>query len=320
MIQLILSGRLPTAPQLKQHCLSNPDMLQELSERASVPDSAVEELADHFSLILHDLRMAGAWKRTNRRRLRQTEEMLCAYIVPRPGRDLVFLDVGASDGVTTVEAVRALRQAFGRDVRAYVADVNLWLLRYRRGPVIEYRASDGEPIMVRVGPIGLRLAKSRRPAAEPDASRLAQRYFRWNGFRDLMRLDARISLVSPLLKNEPGVAVVELDCLRRDPTLVDQISAIRASNILNLGYFERSLIREAVGHFHVYLQNSGCLVISRNVDGPTGETENGSVWIKEPTRFRWVADFGSGSEVKIIVDDWRSNEAPAYLCHSPVNK
>jgi hypothetical protein len=174
--------------------------------------------------------------------------------------------------------------------------------------------------MVRVGSIGLRLAKSRRRAAEPDANRLAQRYLRCRQFRDVMRLDARISLVSPLSKDEPGLGVIELDCLRRDPTLVDQISAIRASNTLNLGYFEPSQIHEAVGHFHAYLRDSGCLVISRNVDGPTGETENGSVWIKEPTRFRWVADFGSGSEIKMIVDDWHSDEAQTCLCHPSVNK
>jgi hypothetical protein len=100
----------------------------------------VAELSDRFSLILHDLRMGGAWKRTNRGRLKRTEEMLCAHIPPEPRQGVTLLDIGASDGITTVEAVRALRQAFGSEVYAFLADRDLWLLRYRRGPIFEYRA------------------------------------------------------------------------------------------------------------------------------------------------------------------------------------
>ena len=156
MIQLVISGTLPNNPLLKQRCLSNPDILLELSEQANLSDSAAGELADRFSMILHDLRMGGAWKRTNRHRLRRTEDLLCAHMSPRLRCDLAFLDIGASDGVTTVDAVHALRRAFGQNVHAYAADVNLRLMRYRRGPVVEYRATDGEPIMVRVGRLGLR--------------------------------------------------------------------------------------------------------------------------------------------------------------------
>jgi len=53
------------------------------------------------------------------------------------------------------------------------------------------------------------------------------------------------------------------------------------------------------------LHEDGCLVVSRNVDTPAGEVEDGSVWLKRVNRFEPVADFGSGSEIKAIVDDWR---------------
>jgi hypothetical protein len=304
MIQLIIHGPLPSNPLLKQRCMSDPDMLLELSARAVLSNPAAGELADRFSVILHDLRMAGAWKRTNRRRLKRTEEMLCAHMSEQFRDDVVFLDVGASDGVTTLEALRALRQAFGPNVHAYVADINLSLLRYRCGPVTEYRAGDGEPIMVRVGPFGLRLANQRRGAAQTHGNLLARAYLRWQRLRTAMRLDTSISLVNPLSRSEPALTIIELDCLRRHQSLVGHISAIRASNILNLGYFEPAQIRQAVGHFHSYLRDGGCLVISRNADSPSGETENGSVWIREPGRFRPVADFGSGSETKALVDDW----------------
>ena len=71
------------------------------------------------------------------------------------------------------------------------------------------------------------------------------------------------------------------------------------------GYFESAQIITAITHLHAYLSQGGCLVVSRNVDGPAGEVENGSVWLKQADRFERVADFGNGSEVKAIVDNWR---------------
>jgi hypothetical protein len=247
--------------------------------------------------------MGGAWKRTNRGRLKRTEEMLCAHIPPelRPG--FTFLDLGASDGITTVEAVRALRLAFGGEVRAYLADRNVWLFRYRRGPIIEYRAADGEPIMVRLGRVGVRLAKHRREA-HPEGSALARQYLKLSRFRNSMRPDARISLVNPVSRSEPGIAILELDCLVCNHCLRGRVSAVRASNILNLGYFDPPQIRQAIGHLHTYLQERGCFVVSRNDDQPDGEAENGSVWQKRGRRFQWLEDFGSGSEIKSVVDGW----------------
>lgn len=267
------------------------------------PCSSTGELSDEFSLILHDLRMGGVWKRTNRGRLKRTEEMLCEHLSPELHRGLKFLDVGASDGITTVEAVRALRQAFGEDVQAYLTDLNLWLLRYHRGPVVEYRATNGEPIMVRLGPLGVRLSKQRGETAL-DGSRLVRVYLRLNEFRRSMQLDTRISLVHPAARAEPGVTIKELDCLVWDEQLRDRIAAVRASNVLNLGYFGVPKLCDALKCLHGYLRNGGCLVISK-ANGPhMGEEENGSVWRKEDCRFRWLQDFGSGSEIRSIVDGW----------------
>jgi hypothetical protein len=229
--------------------------------------------------------------------------MLCTHIPPELREGVTLLDIGASDGITTVEAVRALRRAFGGEVRAFLADRDLWLLRYRRGPIVEYRAVDGEPIMVRLGPLGVRLAKHRHEA-QPDSNPLAQRYLHSNWFRSSMQLDARISLVNPVSRNEPGITILELDCLTRNESLRERMSAIRASNIMNLGYFSTAQIRDAVGHVYSYLRDGGCFVASRNDDQTEGEAENGSVWQKESGRFRWLQDFGSGSEIKAVVDEW----------------
>jgi hypothetical protein len=302
VIQIVVSAGLPGWSPLRSRHLADPDALLAIEQSAG-HGSPAQELSDRFSRVLHDLRVGGTWKRTNRGRLKRTEEMLGKHTPAELRQGYTLLDVGASDGTTTVEAVRALRQAFGGDIHAVLADRDIWLFRHRCGPVVEYRAADGEPIMVRLGPLGVRLARQRRDA-QPESNALARRYLQWHRFRHSMRLDARISLVNPLAHREPGITVLRFDCLIRDETLADRISAIRASNVLNLGYFKPSQIITVAGHFHSYLKDGGCLVVSRNADQPEGETENGSVWRKDERRFRWIEDFGFGSEIKSMIDSW----------------
>lgn len=318
MIQLVVSGALPSLPLLRSRCLADPDLLLKIS-RESCQACTSEELSDRFSLVLHDLRMAGVWKRTNRGRLKRSEEMLCAHMPAGLRQGLTFLDVGASDGITTVEALRALRRAFGAEVQGLVTDLNLWLLRYRLGPLVEYRATNGEPIMARLGPFGLRLAKSRREIAA-DGNPLLRYYLGLEQIRRSMQLDARISLVHPDARREPGIEILELDCLTLNNGLVGRVAAARASNVLNLGYFNTQQIGRALGCLHAYLKEGGCLVVSKangqpndQTDGhpnghpnghPGEEAENGSVWSKEGRHFRWLQDFGCGSEIRSIVDGW----------------
>ena len=302
MIQFVVPGSLPRLPILRARCIVDPDALLDLARQLDRPGPHACEQADRFSLILHDLRMGGAWKRTNRGRLRRTEEMLCAHLCPALRDGMIFLDLGASDGITTVEALRALRRVFADDVTALLADVNLCLQRYRRGPLVEYRAADGEPIMARLGPFGLRLARPRQPQAHGDL--LSRLYLRMERFRRSLDAAAPISLVHPLARNEPGMSVIELDCLTREVSLGDRIAAIRASNILNLGYFSSAELYQAVGNLFSYLREGGCLVVSRNHDHPAGEAEHGSVWVKDGARFCRTADFGDGSEIRSIVDRW----------------
>src|SRR5215813_9655269 len=190
--------------------LADPDALERLAERCRGGEEDVR-LSDEFSLVLHDIRMAGAWKRTNRGRLREAEEMLATHTAPALRDDPLLHDLGASDGITTLDAVRFLTERFGKPVPAVLTDLNLWLLRFRRGPVVEYRASNGEPIMMRLGCYGLRLAEQRKHL-EHGRDPLASLYLRCGDFRAAMRLETRLSLVNPLVHANPGIEIRELDC------------------------------------------------------------------------------------------------------------
>lgn len=303
MIQVIASEPRPAAERQRRRLLLDPDLL--LTPGPDASGTSADE-CDTFSLVLHDLRMGGTWKRTNRGRLPQTERALSEQLAGRGSVRL--LDLGASDGITTFEAVRALREALGVDVTAVLADVNLYLHRFRMGPLVEYRASGGEPIMARAGKLGLRLSKH-RPALRQSPDPLVGLYLRLSPLRRRLRPDARIPLIHPLARVERAITPFEMDCLERQPGLVDSVDAIRASNVLNHGYFTSAQLHSAVTHLHAYLKEGGCLVVSRNVDGPRGEAECGSVWRKRGTRFEHRKDFGLGSELRDIVSAWRAPTA-----------
>jgi len=303
MLQLI-ARQTVADPMLKHRQLAGPDPLLEIVKSAEIPNCTLQnDLSNLFSEVLRDLRVGGAWKRNGLRRLGQTELMLQRHLSAARHSNVTLLDLGASDGITTLELLHAFRRSGYSDVSAYATDLNLWLYRFRLGPLIENQAGDGEPIMVRLGPLGLRLAKHRREIGK--SGLFSAWYFGSKNVRDAMRLDTRIALIDPPVSNEPNIIDSELNCLQRNEMFVGKFTAARASNVPNLGYFEPDQIVSAITHLHAYLCQDGCLVVSRNVDSRAGEVESGSVWLKQYNRFERVADFGSGSEVKEIIDDWR---------------
>ena len=303
MIQVVASEIRPSSPRLNRRFLANPDVLLGVGD-AQRP--AGDAAGDTFSLVLHDLRMGGTWKKTSRGRLKQTERALCSQLAGRTS--ITLLDLGASDGITTWEAVQTLRDTVGATVSAWLADMNLYLYRYRKGPLIEYRASDGEPIMARVGRLGLRLSKHRAALGQsPDP--LVTAYLGLSPLRRGMQLDTRIPLIHPFARGEHAITPLEMNCLERQEPLVDRVDAVRASNVLNRGYFTAVQLRTAIAHLHAYLREGGCLVVSRNIDVPGGELECGSVWRRRGHRFERVEDFGQGSEVRDLVDEWRADPA-----------
>jgi hypothetical protein len=303
MIQLLSNRPLPPSARGKR--LTDPDLLLVIAERIRCGNAVGRAGADEFGLVLGDLRMGGTWKLTGQGRLTRALEAICSCLTPRAGGEISVLDLGASEGLTTLELARALRARFHGQIHVGLADLNLWLLRYRRGPVREYRASSGEPIMVKIGRFGLRLARKRhdqQQASDP----LVALYLGCGALRREMQLDTRISLVHPLVQSDPSITVMELDCLVRDKGLKQKYDGIRASNVLNTGYFTRSQIDAALGNIHAYLVEGGCLVVSRNREETGTEAEDGSAWRKNGARFLHIADFGGGSEIRLYVDRWHA--------------
>src|ERR1700731_4824096 len=126
MIQLVSRRPLPMSLQGRRQ-LTDPDLLVTIAEAIGPIDPVNHAALDDFGLVLADLRMAGTWKRTNQGRLVRAEAMLCEHITPRPTGPVSVLDLGASEGLTTLELASTLSQRFGSRVGVTLADLNLWL-------------------------------------------------------------------------------------------------------------------------------------------------------------------------------------------------
>jgi hypothetical protein len=257
-----------------------------------------EAVTEQFSQSLQDVRIGKCFKYTHGGRLKQTEQRLLKYLTMSGRPDVSVLDLGASDGSTTVSLLAALRNA-GSRATIYLADRDLYLARYKTGPLLEYRAPGGQPVQLRIGPVAWRLPL---PDHRWDllSRALVRFYLSLSELRANMAFTGRIPLVTPGVAHEPAIRPLEIDCFEHHAKLVDFFDAVRASNILNRSAFSETAILDALYYLKDYLKDGGFLLVSRNPrEDPW--VENGSVWQKRGSAFVLLEDFGTGSEVKEVV-------------------
>ncbi len=303
MVVVLRSHPVTGSRLAKWLCHTDPEGLVRLAaEHAAGPDEAARDRASTaFSHVLDNLCINGSWKRSLPGRLRGSEAALCRLLTAGgPGAALDVLDVGASDGITTVELLSALRRAGVAGARLRLADLTLTLQRYRAGSLVEYRTARGEPVLVRLGWLGLRLPRSPR-RFDRVSTLLARLYLKLGPVRRRLAEAETILLVNPATRSDPDLEVIELDVLVRNDALSGGFDGIRASNVLNKENFTRDQLLRAIGTLHAYLREGGYLLISRNQIGRTGETERGSVWQRRESRFIPVEGFGGGSELAEVV-------------------
>lgn len=278
------------------------------------PDEAARaRVSSEFSRILDDLCIDGSWKRTLPRRLQRSESVLCRLLrADSPGETLDVLDLGASDGITTVELLHALRRAGMAGARLHLADLTLTLHCYGAGALVEYRTARGEAVLARLGRLGLRLPRSPR-RFDGLSTLLARLYLSLASIRARLQETGTISLINPTVRAEPDLAAFEFDVLGRDDALGGGFDAIRASNVLNKENFTQNQLLCALGKLNAYLREGGYLLVSRS-DIAAGEIERGSVWRRRGPGFIPVEDFGGGSEISAVVAAF-TGPAPRRAAH-----
>lgn len=257
-----------------------------------------------FSRVVSSIRIGSIHKLTSPDRLGEANQVLARRLAEQSVEAVQFLDVGGSDGITTLDAVKQLESELGIAVTATLADRYTRLIHFAKGAFHEYRMPDGSPVMVRLGPIGLQLS-SVETTNDPLSRLLGRWYLGRVGARAAMQERETMSLLNPVVAADDAVSLVEWNALEPREQWSGAFNAVRAANILNESYFTREEIETIVGHIHGYLVKDGLLLVTRNHIEDGGEAERGSLWRRTDTGFTRLDDFGGGSAVRHMVDELR---------------
>lgn len=306
MIRLLVNRRIPAGSWQSWIFQPDPNGLATALDAAALVGRDAGEV-DAFTRTVSSIRVGKIHKLTRPRRLSDTTRALARELAQLDREQIEFLDVGGSDGTTTRDAVLALSEALGKTVNATLLDRYVCLQRRRDGCLREYCTSDGSPVLLRFGPLGLQLS-SVESTRDPLARWLGRAYLRRRRRRGLPSLERTFSLIHPAVAADRRVRIVEWNALERNPDLCGRFDAARASNFLNLNYFSRHEIERILSHLHAYLVSGGQLAVSRNHRDRGIESEHGSIWRRTDAGFERAADVGSGSYVAPIVDAFRVGE------------
>lgn len=305
-------------PALKWHrffCHSNIDYLVRLNTLMVTCENAdtLNDLQTRFSNILNDIQIGTTWKRTEANRLIKTEEAIVEFISHiNIAEALQILDIGASDGSTTLHLFKAVQSKCRHKVKVFLGDKHLAVTPFSRRYIVEYRYVTEEPIMLRVGRLSLRLYQSSGKVSRW-FNFIVKWYLSCHNFRRKMISQPAIPLISNVITRETSIVLIEMDILQWNKGLANKFDIVRVSNLLNINCFNPQQLRAAISYIHSYLREGGILVISRNIGLPGQEIEHGSVWMGSNDGFVHVKDFGNGSEVKEYADQFNANNESSNL-------
>jgi len=280
------------------------DRLAELVS-ADIPDAdALASVSDEFSHILQNLRIRGVWKWTGQHRLRLMDQLLTDCAVTCGWTQLRMLDIGASDGITTLDTVEHLRRNPGISAHLTIIDQDVRLLAIQRGATTLYFTSSRRPLLVRMGKFALCLEPMEGLEGilfNRLAAALSRHYARILEHADLS-CALSIPLINPAAVQCHLIDVCEGNLFSPRTEWFGRFDAIRASNVLNLAYYSEARIQEAVGLTHQYLKEGGVFLVSRNWIQSQGEMEAGALWRKQGSRFLRVSELGTLPEIAGLVD------------------
>lgn len=281
------------------------ERLQKLHRHPSTlePDS-LHSRSSEFSRLVSELCFDGSWKYTSLGRNRQSNQLLVELFRIRKPLALQLLDIGASDGSTTLEMINAISSSLGISVSATMIDKYLTLVCRRKGFVKEYSTSDGKAVFVRLGPFGIVLEKIHENAFKKFLFRyflsdffyrkFVCGYLRWSSLRKRLVHIEKISLINPIVESDNSVCAIEKDAFSRHAEWIARFDVVRAANVLNPGRFSIDEMKEAVVIFSDYIKDGGFLVMSRNLPDCLDSKENASIWEKKDGKLALRTECGGG--------------------------
>ncbi|RJX31649.1 MAG: hypothetical protein C4525_11690 [Desulfarculus sp.] len=213
-----------------------------------------------FARLVSALKVGATWKTTAPGRHRDADQAALGLLA---AAEPTVLDVGAADGVTSLELMEQMQGCFAR---YYVTDAFLevgFAQQGRRG----YFLGPGGEVLLGVGP--RLLAYGEMAGAGPLSRWLAGRLLSGPAPGVQAR---RLRLVQPELeraaRQDHRIVIQAYDVFRPWPG--PPLDLIKAANLLNPEYFGREQLALALGHLWRSLRPQGLLLLVDNV-GPAPE-------------------------------------------------
>lgn len=300
MIRLLYRAGVDLRSPLRWLLSPDPEFVARIEEAFDRDGADRASLTLAFARVVSSIRVGHIDKLTWPERLSEANHSLTRFLASRSDDGVCFLDIGGSDGATTLSTVRHLESTLGVTVHATIMDRYTHLERRGAGWIREYRTSDGSPVLVRFGPVGLQLS-SLDVTRDPLSRWLGRVWLSRQDRREAMPMTRTIPLVSPAAR-AAHIRVVEWNALQRNADLIGSFDVVRASNVLNESYFSREQIELMLGHLHAYLRKDGLLVVSRTDLDTEDRAEQGSVWRRSGEGFERLHDYGGGSYIAAVVD------------------
>ena len=204
-----------------------------------------------FTDAVSTLRFGKTYKTTRKSRFPRTIGYLSSL---RFETAPIILDVGASDGIASLDVMTAVRHA-----RYYVTDAHVSVFACARGETRYFYSANGECILVS-DPAWIVYPDVE--GAIPPFGAIARRFFR--RVLSLGPAAESIPLINPRLRTMPrGVLRIEqYDVL--DPWPHEKADIVIAANILNRGYFSSASLSRALDNLVAALADGGRLALIEN--------------------------------------------------------
>jgi len=245
-----------------------------------------------FSTYISYLRIGKVWKYTKCYRHSSIDEIIHELMVVR--QKPLFIDVGASDGITSANLFKSIGVKFGiffvtdlffsLDVAKHRKDTLFFLPGANKCFLIcndrfTYYSGLKSPIFI--------------------LNWIAKQKFR--RVSKLRLKKGNVCLLHPdmkeLQKNQKEINILEWDVFT--PWKHEKVDMIRIANVLNKVYFPDEKIIESIKIIHDALKDSGYLLIIEN-----RKVEKWSLFIKKGNHFELIENKNSGSEIEDLIVTW----------------
>jgi hypothetical protein len=238
--------------------------------------------SEEYSKALSTIKIGDTFKSTTNNRHFNSDNLLIPYI----NESSIILDIGASSGITSLDLIQKVNWKFSK---YFITDLNLELY-YKLNDNCTYFFDLNKKCILMVFDSFV---------IYPQESIFINKFFGNKISNALKKGDLkRLKLIDPKVKkligNNDKIEILEHNIFK--PWLATKPNIIKAANLLNLTYFTKGQIIDALNNIFNTLPENGYLLIVEN-----RATEKGALFNKRNISFELISKTGFELDIFDIV-------------------